>query len=83
MSITPDKAALVGSLPKSFLEQLPGIPPPPGEVTNFIDPPNLLTTMSVVIAVSSVFMVTAVGLRVYSKISTRRAFSWEDCELYL
>ena len=81
MSITSDKAALVESLPMSFLEQLPGIPPPPGEVTNFMDPPNLLTTMSVVIEISSFLMVIAIRLRIYSKGSAERNFSWEDCGL--
>lgn len=80
MSINASTAALVGSLPVSFLEQLSGIPPPPGQTSNFVDPPNLITTTAVVVAISTFLMITAVSLRVYSKQTSGRAFSWEDCK---
>ncbi|ERF69952.1 hypothetical protein EPUS_05496 [Endocarpon pusillum Z07020] len=83
MSINASTAALVGSLPVSFLEQLSGIPPPPGQMSNFVDPPNLIATTAVVVAISVFLMIIAVSLRVYSKQTSGRAFSWEDYTCFL
>lgn len=71
------------NLPLAILEQLPGMPPPPGQVSNFVDPPNLLTAVVVVLTISSILMIVAVGLRVYSKLNSARSFSLDDCGYFL
>ena len=76
-------ATALDNLPLAILEQLPGMPPPPGQVSNFVDPPNLLTAVVVVITISSVLMMVAVGLRVYSKLNSARSFSLDDCGYFL
>lgn len=75
MSINPSTAQLVEHLPLAVLEQAPGLHPPPGQVSNFVDPPNLVTTTAVVISISTFFMIGAVGLRIYSKIISASPFS--------
>jgi hypothetical protein len=82
MSINASTAVIVDSLPVALLEQFPGLPPPPGEASNFIDPPNLVTAVAIVVGISSALMLTAVGLRIYSKVSSARVFAWDDCEYY-
>lgn len=72
-------ATSLENIPLAILEQLPGMPPPPGQVSNFVDPPSLLTAVVVVLTISSVLMVVAVGLRVYSKWSSARSFTLDDC----
>jgi hypothetical protein len=32
------------------------------------------------VGISSALVLTAVGLRIYSKISSARVFAWDDCE---
>jgi hypothetical protein len=71
-------AAVIEQLPSALLEQMPAGTPPPGQVTNFIDPPNLLLTITSVLAISSFFVVLAVGLRFYSKLSSARPLTWDD-----
>lgn len=75
-------AAATAKLPLSLLEQIPGQVPPPGQVPDFFDPPNLITTIAVVLAISPLFVIVAVGLRIYSKISSARSFTWDGCEYY-
>jgi hypothetical protein len=69
----------LASLPLAILERLPGMQPPPGQVSNFVDPPNLLAAVVAVITISSILMMVAVGLRVYSKLNSTRSFSLDDC----
>lgn len=66
-------------LPLTFLEQIPTLSPPPGQVSNFVDPPNLIMTVAAVLAVTSLVMTMAVALRIYSKITSSRSFTWDDC----
>jgi hypothetical protein len=69
----------LASLPLAILERLPGMQPPPGQVSNFVDPPSLLAAVVAVITISSILMMVAVGLRVYSKLNSTRSFSLDDC----
>jgi hypothetical protein len=73
----------LASLPPAILERLPGMPPPPGQVSNFVDPPALLTAVVAVITISAIFMMVAVGLRTYSKFNSARSFSLDDCGHFL
>lgn len=72
-------ATALETIPLAILEQLPGMTPPPGQVSNFVDPPNLSVAVAVVLTICSVLMTVAVGLRVYSKLDSARSFSLDDC----
>lgn len=58
----------------------PIIPPPPGQVSNFIDSPSrgyLLTAIgSVVLALQILFF----SLRMYSRMFVARKLRWDDCK---
>jgi hypothetical protein len=66
-------------LPLSVLERLPAQQPPAGEVSNFINPPNLFTAVLIAVVISGGLMLGAVILRIYSKITSGRSFGWDDC----
>ncbi len=72
-------SSALDKLPLAFLEMLPGMPPPPEQVSNFVDPPNLVTTVVIVITISLILTIAAVGLRLYSKVNSARSFSLDDC----
>lgn len=57
--------------------------PPPGQVSNFGGPRDFLKTAVIVVSISSFFMIMAVGLRFYSKITSARPFLWDDCAYHL
>lgn len=65
------------------LMKVPGQEPPPGQVSNFTDPPNLVITVAIVLCISSLFVSVAVGFRIESKVSSARSFTWDDCEYQL
>lgn len=73
-------AAIIKNVPNEILKTVPGIPPPKGEVSNFVDPPNFMNAFIIGITISTFFMLVAVALRVYSKIAAARKFGLEDCE---
>ena len=57
-----------------------GLPPPPGVVPNFINPPSeqpVIITVQVLCLVSSTAFVAA---RVYTKARILRTLGWDDCE---
>ena len=76
-------AGMVETLPWAFLNQTPSQAPPPGQVSNITDPPNLVITVAVVLSISSLFVSAAVGFRIDSKVSSARSFTWDDCEYQL
>jgi hypothetical protein len=65
------------------LGQMPGQMPPPGHVSNLVDPPNLITQAAVTLSISWLSVIVAIGLRIYSKISTGKPFTADDCEYSL
>jgi hypothetical protein len=79
MAANVSELALVDKLPLALLEQTPGQLPPPGQASNFVDPPNLTITSAVVLAITSFLMAVAVALRICSKITSSRLFTLDDC----
>jgi hypothetical protein len=80
MSLNALTAAIVEKLPVAFLEHLPGMQTPPGEIPNFVNPPNQLKLVLVLVTISCAVMLGAIGLRIYSKFSTGRPFFVDDCK---
>jgi hypothetical protein len=76
-------AEALEKLPLSVLGQTPGQVPPPGQVSNFVDPSNLVTQFAVTLAISWLSVIVAIGLRIHSKISSARPFTADDCEFPL
>lgn len=70
-------------LPLHVLEGIPAMVPPPGQVSNFGGPRDFVKTAVIVVSISSFFMIMAVGLRVYSKITSARPFLGDDCAYHL
>ena len=63
-----------------LLEDIPALPPPPGVVSNFVNPPTLGPTL---IAINAVFLpltMIAVTIRIYVKGHIIRAIGWDDCK---
>ena len=68
-----------GMLPD--LSEMPAIPPPPGQSSNFVNPPSQQQPM---VGVSTVFMVItalAVGARLYHVSLVSRTRGYEDRKL--
>jgi hypothetical protein len=83
MPANASEAALIEKLPLALHQETPSQLPPAGQVSNFVDPPNLVTEVAVVLAVTSLFVLVAVGLRVHSKITSCRPFTGDDCGYHL
>ncbi len=83
MSTDASQVAAWGKLPPHVLEGVPAMLPPPGQVSNFDGPRNFVKTAVIVVTISSFLMIVAVGLRVYSKITSARPFLWDDCTYHL
>lgn len=73
----------MGKLSLFDLGQLPGQAPPPGQVSNFIDPSNLIAEAAVTISISWFSVIVATGLRIYSKVSADKPFTADDCKYTL
>ncbi|KNG86538.1 integral membrane protein, partial [Aspergillus nomiae NRRL 13137] len=59
------------------------IPPPPGIISNFAHPTDVLHTINLVTQLSCIIAVTvAVTLRVILKIRLRKKLEWEDLNVY-
>ncbi|KAF7512409.1 hypothetical protein GJ744_001344 [Endocarpon pusillum] len=68
MSFDTSDALLVDKLPVALLENIPGLSPPPGQISNFVDPPNLVKAVAIVVTITTLLILPAVGLRIYSNI---------------
>jgi hypothetical protein len=76
-------AEALEKLSLSVLGQRPGEAPPPGQVSNLVDPPNFIVTAAVTLSISWLSVIVAIGLRIYSKISADKPFTADDCEYTL
>ncbi|KAI9695556.1 MAG: hypothetical protein M1820_008569 [Bogoriella megaspora] len=65
-------------LPDSVLAQIPLLPPPPGVVSNFVNPPNNGTSFIVFGAVIVPVMLAFFSIRLYTKFCIIRQRSWDD-----
>lgn len=66
-----------------FLATYPGVEPPAGVVSNFVNPP---TRNDIGISVITIFLVLVVitgALRLYSRAAIVRAYRLEDCTSFL
>lgn len=62
------------------LSQIPAYPPPPGVVSNFVNPPSLATAIIVTSSVMVGVMVLCVAARMYAKAVVTHTVGWDDCE---
>jgi hypothetical protein len=58
----------LSSLTPEQLAQLPAMPPPPGEVTNFDNPPSIAIRAIVPISIFLGLMIVVVAMRMYSRL---------------
>ena len=67
------------SLPPGFsIEDSPLQPPPPGQISNFVNPESRGLSIITVCYVFVLFMWSILLLRLYSKTWIIRKFGWED-----
>ena len=66
-----------------LFENTPAIPPPPGVVSNFIDPKTLQPSLIAVNATFLSLMLIAVVIRLYSRGVIVHAVGWDDCMISL
>jgi hypothetical protein len=57
---------------------MPGLPPPHGEISNFVNPENLRAPMIAAIALGIVFSTFTVAARIYTKFLVIRSPDYED-----
>ena len=61
------------------LSQIPAARPPPGTLSNLVDPPTLEIPTITVNAILLSLALGVVALRVYTKHSLLRNLGWDDC----
>jgi hypothetical protein len=66
----------------SNLDLLPGMPPPPGEIPNFINPYSRGKTYTLVATSIIAVMLLLVTNRLYTKYFAIRKVDADDCKLY-
>jgi hypothetical protein len=59
----------------------PAMQPPPGVVSNFIDPPNFKEDMVVEEIILLTLSTIAISIRLYTKLRINRQENLEDCKL--
>jgi len=62
------------------LDHFPAGVPPPGVVSNFIDPPSKGHALVVLDGVFVSLMLVAVLIRVYVRTRLAKTWGWDDCE---
>lgn len=65
------------------IEDFPDFPamlPPPGEVSNFVDPESLHSVVFGVGVSTMILMVTALGIRIFTKAVLMKAVRIEECK---
>lgn len=65
------------------LDHIPLEPPIPPQVSNFVDPPTLGTTIIAISTVCLTLMVPFAVLRVYSNVWIMKSWWWDDCKFQL
>ena len=74
----------LAGLTPAELAQTPALMPPPGMVSNFINPPGTLEAVTnATMAVCFTFTTIFVFVRLLTKYCVDRAFQWEDCQYSL
>ncbi|KAI9747112.1 MAG: hypothetical protein M1815_004617 [Lichina confinis] len=63
--------------------QRPGLPPPPGVTSNFVDPPGDGTSIIIVCAIELVLTTVILLLRMYTRIFVNRRVWWDDYTMIL
>ena len=58
---------------------LPAHWPPPGTISNFIDPVTRGPALVISSAIAVTLMVLAVTVRFYTKLYIRKTWGWDDC----
>ena len=71
---------LLPDMAENFLATIPALPPPPGVVSNFENPPSEATSIITVTAVFLAFMLAMVMMRIYTKGWIIRSLGWDDCK---
>ena len=69
-----------GSLSTTFV--VPAAPPPPGEVSNFVNPYSQGPIFYGVCGALLVVMLFLLAIRTYTKIYIVQEGSWDDCKVY-
>ncbi|KAK4212523.1 hypothetical protein QBC37DRAFT_374930 [Rhypophila decipiens] len=62
----------------SFLDHIPAVQPPPGEVSDLINPPSQAHIVSVLDGVSVTFMLIAVLIRIFVRLKYIKTWAWDD-----
>lgn len=62
------------------LSKIPLMKPPPGEVSNFINPPSIGNAIIIVQVVFLTLMLGFVALRIYTRGFLNRSLGWDDCK---
>jgi hypothetical protein len=58
----------------------PGIAPPPGQQSNFIDPPSQASLATIVMAVYLALTTPLLIMRMYTRIYINKLVKWDDCK---
>lgn len=61
------------------LQNEPALPPPPGVLPNFINPPSFSTSVDALEGVFVTLMLIALGIRIYVRTKITRVWGWDDC----
>jgi len=64
------------------LAKTPARAPPPGQVSNLIDPPSIAYQVTVCDAVCAVVVFTVVGLRMYTRVFLTQSVGRDDCKCF-
>lgn len=73
--------SLLGQLTPQQWQNAPASPPPPGVLSNFIDPPSHRPE---IIALEGVFlslMLMAVAVRIFVRLRVIKTWGWDDCKI--
>ena len=80
MSATGVDAQSIERIPPALLQTLPTKAPPPGILSNFVNPPTLVPA---VLGVGTAFLILALicfSLRAWTKLAINKRCSWDDCK---
>ncbi len=66
------------SLP-ALTATVPAAPPPPGVVSDFVDPPYIGTSFVIINTVFMILAILAVTVRIYTRVVIVRGFGVDDC----
>ena len=61
---------------------IPAMEPPPGQVSNFVDPPYSGAKFVVVNCVFLPIALIALAVRTWTRVVVVRSVAWDDCKCY-